>query len=92
VKLVGEFRVSYFIAVFLAVTLPLLLFTGLAAPRPLGGGWDAWQPVLFQRLAWASAFGVITYLGAWLNWATPGESDRQLIREHLKATFAEADV
>jgi hypothetical protein len=87
-SLVGEFRVGYFVPAFLVVTVPLLLFTGLAAATPRPGSWETWRPVLLQRIGWAIAFVAITFVGAWLSWATHGGPDKQLIRDHLKTTFA----
>ena len=90
--LAGEFRPARFSWLFFPLAIGLITLTNFAVPAPRTSDVHAWAPVIWQRLAWVAGLIAVTVVGGRVLWRTIGKSDVQIIREHLKATFARADV
>jgi hypothetical protein len=90
--LVGEFRPARFGWLFFPLAIGLITLTDFAVAAPQTSDIEAWAPVILQRLMWVAALIGVTFIGGRVLWSTIGQSDVQIIRAHLKATFPGADV
>jgi hypothetical protein len=90
--LVGEFRPARYSWLFYALAIGMLTLTDFAVPAPRASDVSAWAAVILQRLVWVAGLIGLTALAGNLLGTTLVQTDIQVIRKHMRATFPRADV